>query len=274
MHARSDHNTSKLSPLHPLLRNVGVEGGAIAVRLFAYLGSLAALALLGMHLWSEAALFQPLDPPQAAKPAASPWMHAIRPQPAFSVPVPELAGKDQNYEIQRHPEGGRKDTLRFGESDGSAAVFEVEIYRPGRELAHFPSVTAVIAARAGVTAETAETAGVLETKLGTTHLVRFVRKTGAANQSCTGFVRGFETPRLQISGFSCNGEPVQQQRQSIACAIDRLTMLSSGSDTALAALFARAELKRMGCGAPPANADWITANRDPNLRGSLGAMRN
>lgn len=273
MRARPDHNTSRLKPLHPLLRNVGAEGSAIVIRLAAYLGSLGALAWLGLHLWSGAALFQPASPAQAARPVASQWVASIRPQPAFAVPVPEFLGKDQNYDINRHPEGGRKDTLRVSEPVGGLVVFEAEMYRPGKELAHFTSAADTIAARTDAATDSTQAAGVIETKFGTVPLVGFVRSMGAAKQSCTGFVRDFETPRLQISGFSCQGATPRLQRETIACALDRLTMLSSGSDTSLAALFARAELKRMGCNASPDNADWITAVRDPNLRGALGAMR-
>lgn len=273
MRADPDHTTDRLASRHPLLRRVGAEGRAIAVRLVAYLGSLGALALLGLYLWSGVTPVQPAGPAQAARAAASQWTHAVRPQPAFAAPVAELNGKAQSYDIQRHPGGGRKDTMRFSEPDGGPVVFELAFYRPGTELAHFPSATATIAARADAMPDTAQTGGVLDTKFGAVPLVDFVRTMGAASQSCIGFSRDFDAPRLQISGFSCNGATPHLQRQLIACAFDRLTMLSSGSDTTLAALFARAELKRAGCNALPAATDWITATRDPNLRGALGAMR-
>ena len=60
----------------------------------------------------------------------------------------------------------------------------------------------------------------------------------------------------------------------IACALDRLTLAAGGGDPKLAALFARAELKRSFCGqqsvflaATPKRTDWIEAARDPKLRG-------
>lgn len=269
MRASPDHNTDRLAPL----RRIGVEGGAVAIRLFGYLGSLAALAWLGLHLWSGAGLFQPAGTAQAALPTASQWTPAVRPQPAFAAPVAELNGKVESYDIQRHPGGGRKDTIRFSEADGGPAVLEMQFYRPGTELAYFPSPTGTVAAFSDAMPDTVQAAGILETKFGAIPLVGFVRTMGAASQSCTGFARDFDGPRLQISGYSCHGATAQSQRQFIACAFDRLTLLSSGSDTSLAALFARAELKRAGCNALPAATDWITATRDPNLRGSFGAMR-
>jgi hypothetical protein len=60
----------------------------------------------------------------------------------------------------------------------------------------------------------------------------------------------------------------------VACALDRLTLISAASDPKLTALFARAELKRNFCGqtsvflaATPRRTDWIEAPRDPKLRG-------
>jgi hypothetical protein len=59
----------------------------------------------------------------------------------------------------------------------------------------------------------------------------------------------------------------------VACALDRLTMLSAGNDPRLAELFARAELKRAGCSNSAAAPDWVTATGEPQLRGSFASMR-
>jgi hypothetical protein len=63
-------------------------------------------------------------------------------------------------------------------------------------------------------------------------------------------------------------------RGMLACALDRLSLLSAGSEPKLGALFARAELKRTYCGqnsvfvaATRKRNDWIEAARDPRLRG-------
>ena len=93
---------------------------------------------------------------------------------------------------------------------------------------------------------------------------RFASHVSGKPQPCIGFAHSFETPRLQISGWSCQGDNPQIQRQAVACALDRLTMLSAGNDPKLAELFARAELRRAGCGAlAPASADWVTATHEP-----------
>jgi len=92
-------------------------------------------------------------------------------------------------------------------------------------------------------------------------------------RSCLRFNRAFEEPRLEISGWFCNGGPEVVDRGALACALDRLSLLSAGTEPKLAAFFARAELKRSFCGqqnvflaATPKRADWIDAARDPKLR--------
>ena len=49
-----------------------------------------------------------------------------------------------------------------------------------------------------------------------------------------------------MSGWSCQGAGLPARRAAIACALDRLTLLTSGNDPKVAELFARAEFKR-GC---------------------------
>ena len=65
---------------------------------------------------------------------------------------------------------------------------------------------------------------------------------------CLGFVRAYDDPRLQLSGWFCQGgEPISSSA-TLACALDRLTLLSAGSEPKVGALFAQAELNRSFCG--------------------------
>ena len=118
-------------------------------------------------------------------------------------------------------------------------------------------------------------AGVIETKFGAVALVGFSVEVSGKPQSCIGFAHNFEMPRLQISGWSCQANNPQMQRQAVACALDRLTMLSAGNDPKMAELFARAELKRAGCShSSPASADWVTATHEQTLRGRRAGQLN
>ena len=115
----------------------------------------------------------------------------------------------------------------------------------------------------------------IETKFGAVLVEAFTDQAPRGARSCLRFARGFEDPRLEISGWFCNPGPELVDRGMLACALDRLSLLSAGSEPKLARLFARAELKRSFCGqksvfvaATPRRTDWIEAARDPKLRRS------
>ena len=51
-----------------------------------------------------------------------------------------------------------------------------------------------------------------------------------------------------LSGWFCQGGTEFVERGTLACALDRLTLLSAGSEPRSADLFAQAELNRSYCG--------------------------
>ncbi len=128
-----------------------------------------------------------------------------------------------------------------------------------------------MAARIGLPEGVAsETTGVIASKFGPIPLQRFAAADGV---SCLAFSKNFDNPRVQISGWSCQPIAAGAMRTFIACTLDRLVLLSAGNDPMLAGLFARAELRRTGCGTAASNAspgsDWIAAVQEPSLRGGL-----
>jgi hypothetical protein len=164
----------------------------------------------------------------------------------------------------RHPGGGRKDILRWTGADGRPAT-ELEIYRPGGEFDAAASPAADLAARMGLgAASPLQEAGLIDSKFGPVALVR----PGGGPTPCLGYLRRVEEPSLLISGWSCQGRTLPARRAAIACTLDRLTLLSAGHDPKLAELFARAELRRRGCG-PAGGADWLTGAETAQLRGTL-----
>lgn len=239
------------------------EGGALLVRLLAYLSGIAMLALIAADLVSGPSVQQPaIDPP-----AQSGWTSASRPRPAFAVSAADFQNKTESYEILRHPEGGRKDTLRWMAEADSTPVAEIELYRAGDELASFAATGADLTQRMGkASVAELEPAGLVGTKFGKVALWRLP---GAA-PACLGFTREFDDPRLRISGWSCQADTRAAQRNLIGCTLDRLILLSAGNDPKLAELFARAELKRGDCGTlPSVSADWVNSAETPQLRGRL-----
>src|ERR1700730_11675158 len=94
--------------IHPALRSFADECSGVLARLIAYVGALALIAIIGVALWDELPLKGLRDPA-----ARSAWSVAARSYPAFAVSQFDLPGKTEVYEIRRHPEGGRKDVIRW-----------------------------------------------------------------------------------------------------------------------------------------------------------------
>ena len=180
----------------------------------------------------------------------SEWIEIERPFPAFALSIPEAADVPSSYAIRRHAEGGgRKDILALGEPDGLAPYLQVEIYRPGGETRRFADPQAAIAEtrpRSGHS-RCKPTEEPLASKFGPLAIVAFATSKGAARH-CLGFVRAYDDPRLQLSGWFCQGGADFIERSTLACALDRLTLLSAGSEPKVGALFAQAELNRSFCG--------------------------
>jgi hypothetical protein len=234
-------------------------------RLFVYVGTLALLAIAGVHLWDE------LPPAEAAEPVAKAgWSVAVRSHPAFAVSQFDLNDKTETYDILRHPEGGRRDIFRWT-TQGQRPVAELEIYRPGTESSPSGPIAELAARMDPEGLRELEAAGVINSKFGHVSLLRRAGDPNGA-RSCLGFIKRLDDPNLQISGWSCQGDALPARRAAIACILSRLILLTAGNDPKLAELFARAELRRGNCTAAAtssASVDWVTGAENPRLRGAL-----
>ncbi len=131
--------------IHPAPNSFADECRGMLVHLAVYVGALALLVILGAHLWGELPDSAGLEPAAEAG-----WSLATRSYPAFAISQFDLYRKTETYEIFRHPEGGRKDVLRWAaqnENSIEKPVAELEIYRPGGESQGSGPATAEIAAR-------------------------------------------------------------------------------------------------------------------------------
>lgn len=261
--AANSHHTTRI---HPALTSFADEIRATLARLFAYVGTLALIGILTVHFW---------DLWNAVRGAAEPraeasWAQASRSHPRFAVSSLDTSVKTETYTILRHPEGGRKDILRWTDND-EKPVAELEIYRQGAEFdPQIPAAADLAARMMGAGASELEPAGVVDSKFGVVTLLRRAAD-GDGARSCLGFIRRFEAPDVQISGWWCRGIGWPARRAAIACMLDRLTLLASGNEPKLAEMFARAELRRGSCTAalPAISADWVAGPQNPILRGAL-----
>ena len=200
------------------------------------------------------------------------WSQTERPAREFAVGQANLHDKTEIYEIFRHPEGGRKDILRWAAAEGKP-VAELEIYRPGGELdqqrprrSRLSPPGWIRAARGNSKPQGSSPASSVP--------VTLLGLTGSADaaRACLGFIKRIDDPPLRISGWSCQGDDLPARRAAVSCMLNRLVLLTAGSDTKLAELFARAELRRSDCpttAASALSADWVTGADNPRLRGAM-----
>jgi len=248
-------------PIRPALTSFADEVCATVARLFAYVGTLALIAILAAHGWEQLQIALSQESSAAAS-----WSVGDRSHRAFALSQLDPSEKSETYTTFRHPLGGRKDILQWTGSDGRVLA-ELEIYRLGGEFDPAQTATAELAARMKETGPFRAT-GMIDSKFGP---VALFRRTGAEG-SCVGFMRRIDDPALQISGFSCQGSALPARRAAIGCMLNRLTLSASGNDPKLAELFAQAELRGGSCAGPVTSAaseDWITGAESPQLRGTF-----
>ena len=221
---------------------------ATIVRILAYMGALAILAIAAASFFQApegvAAVEQPAPQPE--------WVNVERPHPAFDLQMPELGDGAADYAIlHRLADGARKDVLAFGAPAAPGPYATVEIFRPGTASARFIDAPSEIAARivAFSITDDVKPAGEIDSKFGAVPLVDFAIAVNGRQRRCLGFALPFDQPPMQISGWYCSPGEEAVDRTTLACALDRLTILSAGGDSDLAGLFANAELKRTFCGA-------------------------
>ncbi len=237
-----------------LLRMFALELHATFARLVAYGAALAAFALIVLEIVGPRG--------GSAKTANAEWIEVIRPLPAFALTIPEFEAQPR-YSIWRHVSGvGRKDVMRFGE--GSGAIATVEIFRGDVEEDDITSSISELRLSAPPTSPNS-----IDTKFGAVRVETAIDE----GRSCLRVSRKYEDLRFEISGTFCSAGMELVDHGMVACALDRLSLVSAGSEPRLATLFARAELRRTFCGqknvflaATPKRTDWIDAQRDPKLR--------
>jgi hypothetical protein len=239
--------------MHPALHSWRDDLPAYFVRLLAYVGGLVVVSTVTAHFFQS-----PQVSSQAMHPIApvhpSDWIEVERPFPAFALSIPEAVDVPASYAIRRHTDGGgRKDILSLGQADGVAPYLQTEIYRPGVETPRFaePKVEIETGAAGLGPVDVRADNEPLASKFGPLSIVTFASSKGAPRK-CLGFVRTYDDPRMQISGWFCQGTQISGtefiDRSTLACALDRLTLLAAGSEPKVSALFAQAELNRSFCG--------------------------
>jgi hypothetical protein len=262
---RATRGRRRREAIHPLLRTFAGELQATLVRLCLYACALVGFGLVGLELFTRT------GGAITTQSVAPEWIDVIKPIPAFALRLPEFSAESQ-YAIRRHASGGgRRDIITLGDAAAQDATAIVEIYRPGAEADQVGASDATVPE---LRLSIPVVQRLIETKFGPAAVEPFTERGPHGDRRCLRVTRGFDDPRLAINAQFCNPGLEMVDRHMVACALDRLTLVSAASDPKLTALFARAELKRSFCGAnsvflaaTPKRTDWIEAARDPKLRG-------
>jgi hypothetical protein len=231
--------------VQPASYSVPGDIGATLARIVAYIGGLALIAVAAVGFFQGER-----GRPAAVSPApASAWTAAEKPYPAFELLMPELGGSPFNYAIlRRNSDGARKDVMTWGDPSLGQPYAMVEIFRPGAGAEPFLDASSEIAARIidHTVADDVKPAGAAGSKFGPMPLVDFAIAPQGRLKRCLGFAHAFTEPFMQIAGWYCSAGAEVVNRATVACLIDRLTMVSA--DVQTADFFARAEVKRTFCG--------------------------
>jgi hypothetical protein len=262
--------------LRPASYSVPDDLRATVVRLIVYMGALAALAVAGLSFFQTPHGIAAVGQSEPPAPRSA-WTTVERPYPAFELLVPELAGSSYTYAIQRRAaDGARKDVLSWGNATAAGPYVMVEIYRPGAASDRFIDAASEIAARIidYTVTDDVKPAGQIDSKFGTVPLVDFAVAPQGHERRCLGFARPFGAPALQIAGWYCSAGREVVDRATVACVLDRLTLVNG--DQKLDELFARAEVKRTFCGqrnpilaATPEHGQTIAPAQPSRLKSAL-----
>ncbi len=260
--------------MQPALQSLPEEIRDTLARILAYMGGLAILAMLAASLFQTPAMVAAIGP----WPPRPQWIEIERPYPAFELVLPELGEPSRYAILRRNTDGARKDVLTWGDAAGSGSYVTIEVYRPGSAGERFIDATSEVAARIVdfTVTDDVKPAGTIDGKFGAVPLVDFAIAPAGKERRCLGFARPFDQPLMQIAGWYCSAGEEVVNRATLACALDRLTVRSAGSDAQLAESFAGAELKRSFCGqrnpilaATSDRRDRIAASQPPKLRGRI-----
>jgi hypothetical protein len=214
-----------------------------------FVRSILAVALycgfLAAGAYGALRLYESLPKPEHADavPAAD-WSESTPGTPTLTLDLAEFVDGTPKHIVRRHSRGGgRRDLIVWERSGERTPAFAIEIYRRGTEAEAAPDPIKAIPSRLARPAETT----VLPSKFGAFTLSRS-QETGEHGRLCVGFVRPADEASPRIAGLYCDRLTHAKAVEVVACALDRLSLVSAGGDGKLAGLFARAQLRQSTCG--------------------------
>ncbi len=291
----------------------GIEGADRPMRRMVQGRGLRRLARVGAMALAAAVLIAgalnvaaTLTPPQhdafqlTAETTPQSWMEINHPIALYDLSGTEFAKLPRVFRARRHlPDGGREDVLTFGAPGSSKPYLRLSLLRTkqdpavpngdGHDAEGHETLADDLARLAGLGDQSVtalHSTSSLSTRLGIVTVANLQLWDDGLPQQCLGF-RGFPggSDGLRLTGFACGVASKPIGRSTLACAIDRIDLLSAGDDRRLRAIFVAAEREpgsscaegrtRSAGGlmtAVGARTTWLDQDADlPPLRGILEA---
>ena len=205
------------------------------------------------------------------------WEEVRKPIALFGFGSKDF-GKQSRYSARRHSSGqGRQDFVDHGSFlTEKERYLTASFYRPGAEDApRSPFFVDIVrrASQSGLSVSRSSQPDVMTTRFGPLEVADITLYMADKTRSCLAYRFEADAPDFRMAGFACGGEqPVD--RITLACAVDRLDLISAGNDDDLARFFTSTEVRRgSGCGAKVApgvrTSPWLDASAPiPPLRNS------
>ncbi len=247
---------SRLAGLGPILRRLARS------RTFGPLLSAGTVVLTAVGLTAgglEAAIAfvaarGPAEQASGTSPPSQDWAEINRPIAVYDLAGTEFAKLPLVYRARRHrPDGAREDVLTFGNPGTAKPYLQLSLLRRRAAAERAPpglaDDLAGLARDRHVTLSRIQASAPAETRFGTVEAADLLLWEGGSATPCLGF-RGPPGPGvLRIAGFACGSPDRPLGRAALACAIDRIDLLSAKDDGPLRAVFVAAE-RRAGaaCG--------------------------
>ncbi len=188
----------------------------------------------------------------AQEPAREPaptWRPVQARHGGFDVDAPRWRPLGQQSRVLRRSDGLSRELFQFGEAASARRHALIAIDRGDIQPSGADADIAALAADLGIQARVAANHQALDTKFGALATVDMAVDGPEGPKACLGFALRADDTHLRVSGWICNAGPEIVSRAEASCFVDRLVSIGAG-DPAVAAVFARAELRRALC---PAN---------------------
>lgn len=234
------------------------RGRGLRLLLRTALMALAAAALAAGGLEAAAGLLAMRSPSAqllATAGASETWTEINHPLALYGLAGTEFSKLPATYRARRRGLAGtREDVMSFGTLDGAKPYLQVSLLRHGAtgeaSTDGLADALARLAGTRGLTTTRIRAAAPVETRLGQIESADLLLWEGGAATPCLGFRGPMDgVGVLHVAGFACGVPGQPMGRAALACAIDRIDLLSAGDDVALRAVFVAAE-RREGSSCP------------------------